>query len=255
VVVARFGRWGGDYDRGANYVDEMTTPERFDTPIYTVAEAARFVGVPTSTFSTWAKGYDRRPPGRRAVHGEPIVTGVEAPHGYACIPFIGLAEAMVLAAFRKAGVSLQHIRRAVAIIEGEIGLAHALASKRLYADGAVILYDYAESRHDADLTGLTEVVSRQHVFAPVIQDYLQRIEYGRDDWAVRVVSPATTRPVVVADPKRSFGQPIFIHGAARVEDVLDRWRAGDALGDVAQDFGVPREDVEDILRVTLPAAA
>ena len=33
-------------------------------PLYTVAEAARFLGVPASTFVTWAKGYDRRPVGR-----------------------------------------------------------------------------------------------------------------------------------------------------------------------------------------------
>ncbi len=40
-----------------------------------------------------------------------------------------------------------------------------------------------------------------------------------------------------------------------VEDVLDRWKAGDPLAEVAEDFGVPLEDVEDILRVALPVAA
>jgi uncharacterized protein (DUF433 family) len=37
--------------------------------------------------------------------------------------------------------------------------------------------------------------------------------------------------------------------------VLDRRRAGEPLAEVAEDFGVPPEDVEDILRVALPAAA
>src|ERR1700730_12952731 len=31
---------------------------RFEVPLYTVAEAARALAVPTSTFSTWARGYD-----------------------------------------------------------------------------------------------------------------------------------------------------------------------------------------------------
>jgi len=35
---------------------------RFETPLYTAAEAARFLDVPVSTFATWAKGYVRRPP-------------------------------------------------------------------------------------------------------------------------------------------------------------------------------------------------
>jgi uncharacterized protein (DUF433 family) len=228
---------------------------RFELPLYTAAEAARFLGVPTSTFATWAKGYVRRPPGRPAVIGEPIVTSVGADRGHPTVPFGGLAEAMILAAFRRGGVSLQQIRRAVAILQHEIGLDHALASRRLYTDGAVILYDYAESERDRELQGLTEVVSRQRVFAPFVEEYLKRIEYGQDGWAARLTSPATAQPLVLVDPERSFGQPIFIHGGVRVEDVLDRWRAGEALSEVAQDFGVPPEDVEDILRVALPTAA
>ena len=169
------------------------------------------------------------------------------------MPFVGLAEGMVLAAFRRAGVSMQHIRRAVEALEREITLEHGLASKRLFTDGAVILYDYAG--RDEELSGLTEVVSRRQVFAPVVAGYLKRIEYANDGWATRIVSPATARPIIVADPLRSFGQPIFLHGAARVEDVVDRWRAGDRLTDVAADFGVPVEDLEDVLRVALPAAA
>jgi uncharacterized protein (DUF433 family) len=189
------------------------------------------------------------------VVGEPIVTAIGAGRGYPTVPFVGLAEAMILAGFRHAGVSLQHIRRAVAIIQREIGLDHALASRRLYTDGAVILFDYAESEHNPELGGLTEVVSRQRVFAPVIEEYLKRIEYGHDGWAARLISPATDQPVVVVDPDRAFGQPVFIHGGVRVEDVLDRWRAGEPLSEVAEDFGVPPADVEDILRVAIPAAA
>ena len=228
---------------------------RFSVPLYTIAEAARFLGVPTSTFSTWAKGYVRRPPGGRTVRGAPILTSVRADHNFPIVPFVGLAEGMVLAAFRRGGVSLQHIRKAVSILEREIGIEHALASRRLYTDGAVILYDYADAKDDEELAGLTEVVSRQRVFSRVVQEYLKRIEYANDGWAEKLVSPATPRPIVVIDPARSFGQPIFIHGAGRVEDVIDRWRAGDPLVDVAEDFGVPTEDVEDILRVALPAAA
>lgn len=228
---------------------------RFEAPLYTVAEAARFLGVPTSTLATWAKGYVRRPPGRAEVSGAPIVTSVEAPRNFPVIPFVGLAEGMVLAAFRRAGVSLQHIREGVAILEKEIGVEHALASRRLFSDGAVILFDYADVEDEGELAGLTEVVRRQRVFAPVVREYLKRIAYAPDGWATRLTSPATERPIVIADPARAFGQPIFIHGASRVEDVLDRWKAGDPLAEVAEDFGVPFEDVEDVLRVALPVAA
>jgi uncharacterized protein (DUF433 family) len=228
---------------------------RFTTPLYTLAESARFLGVHPSTFGTWAKGYTRTPPGRKAVTGAPIVTAIADRAGAAAVPFIGLAEGLVVAGFRRSGVSMQHIRSAVDVLRREIGLEHALASRRLYADGASVLYDYAEREQDEELAGLTEVVSRQKVFSPVVADYLTRIEYGEDEWAITLTSPATRGRTVIVDPRRSFGQPIFVHGAARVEDVVDRWRAGESLHDVAADFGVPQADIEDYLRVALPLAA
>jgi len=71
-----------------------------------------------------------------------------ASQGGAVVPFIGLAEGYVLAALRKAGVSLQRIRPALNHLQRELGLEHALASRRLYTDGAEVLYDYAERQAD-----------------------------------------------------------------------------------------------------------
>ncbi len=229
--------------------------KRFSEPLYTVAEASRFLGVPSTTVGTWARGYTRRPRGRSVVVGAPIITSTTAEHGRPTIPFIGLAEGMVIAAFRRAGVSMQHLRKAVDVVERQMGMEHALASNRLSTDGAVVLFDYAERAGDEELAGLTAVVSQQRVFSEVVRDYLTRIEFDSDEWAVRLVSPAMEERIVIVDPTRSFGQPIFLHGAARVEDVIDRFRAGDRLNDVADDFGVPVAHLEDYLRVALPAAA
>jgi uncharacterized protein (DUF433 family) len=134
-----------------------------------------------------------------------------------------------------------------------VGIQHALASEGLFTDGASVLYDYAESENDEEL--LTHVVTQQRVLADVVRDYLRLITYGSDGWPERLVSPATVRQVVVADPARSFGQPIFIRGAVRVENVLDRIRADERPQDVAEDFGVPVEDIEAVLSAELRRAA
>lgn len=89
---------------------------RFDVPLYTVEEAASFLGVPRSTFTTWAYGYVRRPGGQREVRGAPLITAIPAAPRLPRIPFVGLAEGMVAAAFRKAGVPMQHIRRSLQIL-------------------------------------------------------------------------------------------------------------------------------------------
>jgi uncharacterized protein (DUF433 family) len=236
-----------------NQAVRTKTSERFDTPLYTVAEAARFLGVPPTSFGNWSRGYRVTFRSRRPVVGRPIVTSFEADRHFPSIPFIGLAEGFVVLALRRAGVSLQHIRKAVAVLERDIGLQHALASQRLFTDGAGVLYDYAIGERDDEL--LTHVVTQQRVLADVVREYLRLVSYGSDGWPEALISPTTARPVVVVDPERSFGQPIFIRGGVRVEDVLDRWRAGESLVEVAEDFGTPPEDVEDILRAALPAAA
>jgi PIN like domain len=37
---------------------------------------------------------------------------------------------------------------------------------------------------------------------------------------------------LVVDPERAFGQPLVVHGGARVEDLVDRFRAGDGVADI-----------------------
>ena len=227
-----------------------TRDPRFTAPRYTVPEAARFLGVPSTTFSHWARGYEVHFPDRRPVKKGPIITALAGRGREPSVPFIGLTEGLVVAAFRRAGVSLQHIRRAVEILKAQIGIEHALASRKLYTDGASVLFDYAEREGDEQLT---HVVTQQGVFAPVVAEYLQLISRDHDGWPRRVTSPMTD--VVVVDPARAFGQPIFVRGAVRVEDVLDRIRAGERFAHVADDFGVPVEDVEAVVSAELRLAA
>jgi uncharacterized protein (DUF433 family) len=231
---------------------------RFDTPLYTTSEAARAVGLSTSTLSTWARGYERRPGGRTPTTGAAVITALPAEKGHPSIPFVGLSEALVLAAVRKAGVPLQRIRPALDVLTRELGVEHALASRRLYTDGAELLFDYAETSGDPDAPAARELVvvrKQQYVFAPVVERYLQLITYGVDGYADLVQLPIYEHAQVVVDPRRSFGQPIFAHGGARVADALDRFLAGESLHAVSEEFGVPLEEVEDVVRAASRRAA
>jgi hypothetical protein len=57
----------------------------------------------------------------------------------ATLPFVGFAEGFVLSPLRKAGVPMPRIRPAVARLSAEIGLDHALVSKRVDTDGAELI--------------------------------------------------------------------------------------------------------------------
>ena len=231
--------------------------DRFVTPLYSVAEASRYLGVPRTTLQQWVRGYEIRPKGRPTVSGAPIVTSVQANSGLT-LPFIGLAEAYVLSAFREAKVPLQRIRPALDCLEEEFGISHALGSKSLYTDGAEVIYDYAESHGDTPeartARDLVVVRKGQRVFKEVVDNYLRRIEFGADGWAKLIQLPQYDNARVVVDPHRSYGAPIFAHGAVRIDDVLSRFKAGEAIDALSEDFGVPQEEILDVLRVHTTAA-
>lgn len=234
--------------------------DRFSIPLYTVTEAARYLDVPASTLTTWARGYRRKAVGRREVIGAPVLTALPrtAVRG-PIIPFIGLAEGLVLTAIRRSGVPLQRIRPALERLDEEFGLAHALASRRLYTDGAEVLFDYAETGNDPNaaraVRDLIVVRSGQRVFNEIVAAYLRRLEFGADGYPRLIRLPAYEVAEVVVDPARGFGQPIFARGGARLEDALALFRAGEPLDVVAEEYGVPHDELEDAVRIaTRPAA-
>lgn len=209
---------------------------RVSTPLFTIAEAARYLHIPPTSLSRWATHYG-------------FVTRERGQGHHASVPFVGLAEAFVLAAFRETGLPMQRIRPAIAKLRDGIGLDHALAAQALYTDGAEILYDYAESGHELGSIGdLVVVRSEQRVFVPVIDQYLKRISYDEIGWAHMLKLPAFDVANVVVDPTRAFGQPIIEGFGVRVEDVVDRYRAGETKPSIAHDFDLPVDVLDDVLR-------
>lgn len=246
---------------GESMIDERADAlDRFATALYTVPEAARYLDVPTSTLSSWAYGYRNRPPGRREVVGAPILTtlprrAVRLP----VIPFIGLAEGSVLTAIRRSGVPMQRIRPALEQLDAQFGVSHALASRRLYTDGAEVLFDYAEAAADPGLVRaareLVVVRNGQWVFNEVVDAYLQRLEFDEQGYVRLIRLPAYEVAEIVVDPARGFGQPIFARGGARLEDALGLFRAGEPLDVVADEYGIPHDHLEDAVRIATRVAA
>lgn len=162
--------------------------------------------------------------------------------------FIGLSEAYILGALRSTGVPLQRIRPALDRLRSDIGIDYALASGHLFSDGSEILFDYlAHEAGDNVLRSLTVIRSGQHVFLPIVQDYLKQVEWDRSCWPVRL-HLTIKRARVVVDSQRAFGRPILVHGGARIEDLSDRWLGGDDLKEIARDYGVPADECEDAVR-------
>lgn len=219
---------------------------RFEVPLYTIADVARVVGVNPHTAGTWIKH----------TKYAPLVTSMsDAQKGYPRVPFIGLAEALVLAAVRKIGLSMQRVRPALVALKREMDVEYALAYKRLLTDGTELLVDFAEKHADTEegesARELVVIRHGQRVFEEIVKQNLWRIEYADDDYPSRIRIVGYETAEIVVDPTMSFGQPIFKIGGVRVVDVLERIRAGEMITDVAEDFRVPVSHVEDAWNVAV----
>lgn len=160
---------------------------------------------------------------------------------------------------RSSGVPLQRIRPALAGLEEQFGLGHALASRRLYTDGAEVLLDYAESGADPTaaraVRELVVVRNGQRVFNEVVASYLSRVEFSEDGYARVIRLPAYEVAEILVDPSLGFGQPVFARGGARLEDALAMFRAGESLDVVAAEYGVPVDQLKDAVRIATRTAA
>jgi uncharacterized protein (DUF433 family) len=224
----------------------------YTLPIYHKTEAARIVEVPAQTFRNWSVGYAFKRLDGSQVVSQPIVTTLEPvrPHGVS-VPFVGLAEAYIVAAFTKAGLPMQRIRPAVLWLQEHIGLDQALASERLQTDGAEVLWDFGKhSRDPADqdtVEGLVVVRSGQQVFRPVIRDFLTRVTY-EDGWTRAIQLPRYGHVDVVVDPWLNGGQPTVAERGVRVTDIVSRLKADEPAEDVAYDYDLTLRDVEALRR-------
>ena len=230
---------------------------RFDIPLYTLTDASRYLVVPRSTLETWANGYERRPKSRPVVKGAPIITAIpETERGRAQLPFVGVAEAYVLNAFRRAGVPMQRIRPSIDQLLRTVG-PNALASKGLYTDGAEVLWYFAQqagegSPDDQVVKHLIVPRSGQYVFKDIVQHYLKQITFGDDEIAQSIRLLQYGDANVVLDPYRGYGQPIFNDSGVKVADALGPLQAGETFEAVALDYGVSESDLRDALAAIAP---
>jgi uncharacterized protein (DUF433 family) len=206
--------------------------------IFTVHEASRYLDVPYSTLRTWLSPHE----------GAPLVPTVEARGHVPRLSFVGFAEAFVIAAAKNAGVPPHRIREGVAAVRREIGVDYALATHRLYVDKAELLVAPEGGTSLEDPADLEVARNRQVQMTRVVRQQLEHVSYGTDGIAESLTLPVYTTATVIVDPREAFGAPIISRTGTRVRDVVSLWRADEDLRDIAYDFDLTVEEVQDVIR-------
>ncbi len=220
-----------------------------DTPAYRASEAAQILALPAATVRAWCFGHDyRHKADGSPKRFRPVIDPADP--GQRLLSFINLCELHLLAVIRRHHkVKLPRVRAALDYVAKELGVAHPLASKRFMTNGVSLFVEHAGHLLDVSQRG-------QQALRADFERALQRIEYDRRTGMPLLLYPYT-RPVadggeapraVLVDPARSFGRPVLASALVRTEVIGQRFAAGDSIAEMADDYGVSAQDIEEALR-------
>lgn len=160
------------------------------------------------------------------------------------LSFIDLVEAHMLLAIRRGyGIPLKRLRTAMEYLREDGGDLLFLAHRDFKHDRQHLYVD-----RDEYLVSLSE--RGQHVEPRVIQDGLKQIVYGEDGYADRffpLVNGVEQKSIMLS-PSIGFGRPVLTRLGVSAEAVAERFRVGEHLKDLAEDYGATTEEIEDAIR-------
>lgn len=213
-----------------------------DLPLYSAADAARFLQLPLSTVRAWAFGQRTFKP---VLH--------VADRRARMLSFKNLVELHVLALLRREKrVALGDVRKAIIVLQKQLGEPHPLLSRKLLADENRRLFVEVLGRF-VNVTDEGQVEMRA-----IVEQYLARID--RDDHGIPVrlfpfttAKPDETARAVSIDPCVQFGQPCLAGTRIKTNILAERIKAGDTVLELAADYDRPQHEIEAALRYHIAA--
>ena len=209
-------------------------------PAYSITEASRYLRLSPATLRSWALG--RPYPTARGLGR--FATALDlARKDPPTLSFSNLIQAHVLRSLRtEHGVPLDAVREALAYAQRELKIDQLLLREELgMAGGELFLARYGE------LMNLS--ASGQLAIRKVFEAHLKRVEWGELRFPVRLypflVSESADAKSIVIDPQISFGRPVVNKAFISTRSIVDRIDAGEKVEDVARDYNLRREAVEE----------
>jgi uncharacterized protein (DUF433 family) len=224
-----------------------------DAPSLAIVEAAHYLRLPQATLRSWVMG---RPypttAGQRKAPAVFQIAGGDPP----ALSFNNLVEAHVLESItRTHQVPLQKVRRALRYLVDRMRTDRPLIDSDFQTDGKDLFVEVFEGLINVTQDG-------QLALAQMLELHLSRIDRDERGLARRLFPftgavTADSPRLVVIDPTVCFGRPVIVGTRIPIAMVTQRWKAGETIAVLAEDYGRPQQEIEEAIRCEtfLPAAA
>jgi uncharacterized protein (DUF433 family) len=224
-----------------------------EIPAYSVRDAAHYLLIPAATVRSWVQGAHYTISGGKRRFFRPVI---ELPNPKTpLLSFYNLAEAHVLRSLRTThGVTLQHIRRALDYVREAYGWQRPLIQQGFQTNGVSLFVERLGELVDVGAQG-------QRILRGVLETHLERLEW-EEKIAARLYpftrsTDEDTPKTVFIDPRYGFGRPLLRRGKVPTAVIAERYKGGESVEELAQDYGCQKVDIEEAIRceLRLPAAA
>ena len=222
--------------------------DRRELPTYTIPEAAHYLSVPAATIRCWSVG--------RGSH-LPLID-VPSPGPPTLVSFLNLTELHVLSALRrKHQVKIPAVRKAIEYLarlaETAIDRRHPLVSRTLETDGLHVFTDFY-----GQLINLSR--SGQAAIRELIAGALKRIERDPGGTPIKLYpftrhSLTNAPALVLIAPALAGGRPVIAGTGLANQIIFERYKLGESISDLADDYERPGMEIEEAIRCELEAAA
>jgi uncharacterized protein (DUF433 family) len=217
-------------------------PTRIDSDprevaIYSVADAAIYLGIPASTLRSWIRGREY-PSHTGPRFFRPLIEPADPVRGR--LSFANLAEAHILQATRDKSIALLDVRAAIDTIQRASGSVHPLIADHFYHFGKELFIKQIEQTINVSRGG-------QLGLRPLIDECLERLERDGTGYPIRIF-PMRTKSLVL-DVHVASGQPVVKETRILASMLYGRKVAGETPEELAQDYQLSVEDVKEAIRL------
>ena len=227
----------------------------YDEPAYRTREAAHILSLPQGTVQAWCFGHDyrHRSDGSRKLFAR-VIEPADSAHRL--LSFVNLCELHLLGVLRRHHrVQLPQVRTAVQYMRERLGSDRPLASTGFRTNGIDLFVEHAGELLNVSKQG-------QRAMREDFEQALERVDFAATGGPVRLfpftrpVAPGASQPkIVLVDPSQSFGRPVLVGAFVRTEVIESRFRGGDSIAEMAEDYSVSPADIEEALRFEQRRAA
>ncbi len=222
-----------------------------ELPAYGIPEAAHYLRIPRATLRDWVLGRSY-PTETGMTFSKPIIALPDEDRHL--LSFVNLVEAHVLDAIRREHkISLQKVRRALDYLTKHFRSKHPLADQNFETDGLdLFIQKYGQ------LINLSQ--EGQLAIRSLLEAHLRRIDRDKAGLPVRLFpftrkrQPEEPRAVVI-DPYVSFGRPVLVGTGIATAIIAERYKAGESMDELADDYGRERLEIEEAIRCELEVEA